>query len=430
MKTITLFEYSTPEKKEEKEHLQKIQNRLQKVNKIAKATVFEPTWKTVRARNYVGVLNVGKTTIQILPKLYKSADENERVEEATKNLLFMLSFTKRLKLRETGLSRLKKDQSNLYECIIYLFAKNLLETLKKNYRRDYERRDEDLKFVRGKVLVSRQIRRPVHDKILCSYHELSEDILLNQILKYTCHLLASRVKSRENWVLLQNILSIYDGVSLTPIRLSDFEKLRFNRLNEDYEPFISLARLFLENMSLELQSFQFRTFSLLFDMNVLFEEFIGEFLRRYRSEILEDTEFSDCQIHLQTNRRWLVEEPRSFRLVPDIVFSNGKVKLIIDTKYKILDSSKPYFDVSQSDIYQMFAYAKKFGCDKIVLLYPWDENLRDKSSGTDILEVYSFDNNSKLYIATVNLKRDLRNKNELEKLKMEFENLIKRIQQR
>lgn len=431
MKTITLFEYSTPEKKEEKEHLQKIQNRLQKINKISGVTIFEPTWKTVKARNYVGVVNVGKTTIQILPKLYKSVDENDRVEEATRNLLFMLSFTKRLKLKETGLSRLKKEQSNLYECIIYLFAKNLLETLKKNYRRDYERREEDLKFVRGKVLVSRQIRRPVHDKILCSYHELSEDILLNRILKYTCHLLASRVKSRGNWVLLQNILSIYDSVTLSPVRLSDFEKIRFNRLNEDYEPFISLARLFLENMSLELQSSQFRTFSLLFDMNVLFEEFIGEFLRRYRNEILGDTEFSSCQIHLQTNRRWLVEEPRSFRLIPDIVFSeNGKVRLIIDTKYKILDSSKPHFGVSQGDIYQMFAYAKKFECDKIVLLYPWDEKLGDKNNGTDILEAYSFERSSKLYIATVDLKRDLRNKDELRKLKKEFENLIKKIQQR
>lgn len=432
MRTITLFEYSTPEKKEEVEYLWKIRSRLQKINKIAKATIFEPAWKTVKARNYVGVLNVGETTIQILPKLYKSSDE-KRVEEATKNLLFMLSFTKRLKLKETGLSRLKKDQSNLYECIIYLFAKNLLEILKKNYRRDYERREEDLKFVRGKILVSKQIRRPLQHSILCSYHELSEDILLNRILKYTCHLLASRVRNRENWILLQNILSIYDSVSLTPIRLSDFEKIRFSRLNEDYEPFISLARLFLENMSLELQSSQFKTFSLLFDMNVLFEEFIGEFLRRYQREIFGDTEFGDCEMHLQKDRRWLVEEPKAFRLIPDIVFSDGKVKLIIDTKYKTLDSSKPHFDVSQSDIYQMFAYAKKFDCNKIVLLYPWNENLPkdngvDMTNGTGILKVYSFNKTSKLYIAAVNLKRDLRNKSELIELRREFENLIKRIQ--
>lgn len=386
----------------------------------------------MRARNYVGVVTVGKTTIQILPKLYSKNNEGVRIEEATRNLLFMLSFTKRLKLKETGLSRLKKERSSLYESIIYLFARNLLETLKKNYRREYERREDDLKFVKGKIMLSRQVRRPIYDKILCSYHELSEDTLINRILKYTCHLLSSKVKSKENWILLQNILSVYDGVTLSPVRLSDFEKVRFNRLNEDYEPFISLARLFLENMSLELQSSQFRTFSLLFDMNVLFEEFIGEFLRRYRNEILKDTDFSKCQIQLQKGGRWLVEKPSSFRLIPDIILSEkGKVRLIIDTKYKILDSNKPHFGISQGDIYQMFAYAKKFECGKIVLLYPWNERTElEDHNRTDILRTYSFEKDVELYIATVDLKRDFRSAQELRKLRDDFKNLISEIQWR
>lgn len=426
MRTITLFEYSVPEKGEERELLRRMQSKLQKINRIVKATVFEPTWDSVRAQNYVGILTVDKTTIQILPKIYKSADESQRVEEATKNLLFMLSFTKRLKLRETGLSMLKKDQSSLYEVIVYLFAKNLLETLKKNYRRDYERREEDLNFVKGKILLSKQVRRCIHDKVFCSYYELNEDILLNRILKYVCHLLASRVRNRENWTLIQNILSIYSDVSLKPVRLSDFDRVRFNRLNEDYEPFISLARLFLENASLELQSSRFRTFSLLFDMNVLFEEFIGEFLKKYGGEILDKTEFSGCRVQLQKGVKWLVEEPRSFKLIPDIILSDGEIKLIIDTKYKILDSRMPHFGVSQSDIYQMFAYARKYGCGKIVLLYPWSENLGD-SPKTDILQVYRFDENSRLYIAVVNLRRDLRSRDELENLKAEFGNLMWRI---
>ncbi len=442
MKTVTLFEYSAPERPEDRDRLKKLENRLRRINKVTKATIFEPSWGTVKARNYVGIITVGKTTIQILPKLYRKDWEDEdqksydkKVEEATRNLLFMLSFTKRLKLKEAGLSRLKKERSDLYESIVYLFAKNLLETLKRNYRRDYERRTEDLRFVKGKVVLSRQIRKPVHDRIHCSYFELSEDNMINRILKYTCHLLSSRVKSRENWLLLQNILSIFDGVTLVPVRILDFEKIRFNRLNEDYEPFINLSRLFLENMSLELQSSQFRTFSLLFDMNVLFEEFIGEFLRKHRGDILGDTEFSNCQIHLQTKRRWLIERPKhSFRLIPDIIFTeDGKnIKLIIDTKYKILDSCKPYFGVSQDDIYQVFAYSKKFKCSKIVLLYPWDERIGDHSKGTGLLNSdhlpYKFDDQTKLYIATVDLKSgDLRDKNNLEKLRKNLNKLFCKI---
>ena len=73
MRTITLFEYSVPEKGEERELLRRMQSKLQKINRIVKATVFEPTWDSVRAQNYVGILTVDKTTIQILPKIYKSA---------------------------------------------------------------------------------------------------------------------------------------------------------------------------------------------------------------------------------------------------------------------------------------------------------------------------------------------------------------------
>ena len=47
----------------------------------------------------------------------------------------------------------------------------------------------------------------------------------------------------------------------------------------------------------------------------------------------------------------------------------------INTEYKILDTSKPYFGISQSGTYQMFAYSKKFECKAIVLLYPWDERI-------------------------------------------------------
>jgi len=98
-------------------------------------------------------------------------------------------------------------------------------------------------------------------------------------LKYTCYLLSKRTGKSENWRLLQNILQILDGVDIFIIP-HKLDRIRINRLNEEYQPFIDLCRLFLENMSHELQSSSFRTFSLIFDMNYLFEEFIGQFLRK------------------------------------------------------------------------------------------------------------------------------------------------------
>ncbi len=429
MKVVTLFEYSTPEEKDAREALKKIENELKRINRVAK--IFEPAWDCVKATSYVGVLSVKDIIIQILPKLYRSdriGKENKeaRIEKATRNLLFMLSYTKRLKIKETGISMLKMEKSNLYEVIVHLFAKNLMEVLKRNPRREYERREEKLKYVKGKVLFNRQIRQPTHEKIYCSYHELTEDNLLNRILKYTCHLLSKRVKSHENWLLLQNVLSILHGVELSAVQLSDIDRVRINinRLDEDYIPFLELCKLFLENMSLELQSSQFRSFSLVFDMNVLFEEFIGELLRKHRSEILKDTELENCEVCLQAKgigKRWLIiKESKAFQLIPDILLRKGnRIELIIDTKYKILDPDKKYWGISQADMYQMFAYGKKYDCKRIVLLYPWNDSL---STDPGVLETYFFENDFRLYVATINLKRDL--KKELRSVKEEFRAII------
>lgn len=95
------------------------------------------------------------------------------------------------------------------------------------------------------------------------------------------HLPSTLLKSEEQGKLApaeQHPLHTGRRVTLSPVNPADFERVRFNRLNEEYEPLINLAKLFIENMSLELQGSRFRTFSLLFDMNILFEEFVGEFL--------------------------------------------------------------------------------------------------------------------------------------------------------
>ena len=45
--------------------------------------------------------------------------------------------------------------------------------------------------------------------------------------------------------------------------------------------------------------------------------------------------------------------------------------IVMDTKWKVLSgSAKQNFGISQADMYQMYAYGKKYGAEKVVLLYP------------------------------------------------------------
>ena len=64
---------------------------------------------------------------------------------------------------------------------------------------------------------------------------------------------------------------------------------------------------------------------------------------------------------------------------PDISINKGN-KAIIDTKYKILSRSKKKkdkFNISQNDLYQMYAYCKEYGANKCLLIYPEGYTLND-----------------------------------------------------
>ena len=88
-------------------------------------------------------------------------------------------------------------------------------------------------------------------------------------------------------------------------------------------------------------------------MNALFESYVGNFIKKKLPGPI-----------LQHSEKHLVENPRSFRLMPDIFLED---KFIADTKWKIIKSKD---DILQADLYQLYAYGKKYNCGKLYLIYP------------------------------------------------------------
>jgi len=66
--------------------------------------LFEVGWRETRATSFVGVVQLPQTTLQVLPKMYRHEDAKER--EATANLLFLLSYTRKLDVTPPEISRL------------------------------------------------------------------------------------------------------------------------------------------------------------------------------------------------------------------------------------------------------------------------------------------------------------------------------------
>ena len=325
--------------------------------------------KSIKPLNYVGVIKAGELTIQVFPKLFKDEKYKEHLPTIAANLLKMLSYSGNVPFRSMDITNLNYERYELFEIFIHLFAKNLLFTLKSSQKREYMKKSEDIRVIKGRINF-RKYNNPCRLHIIpCEYHEFSIDNTLNRTLKYTCSLMARTVGDFSTAKNLRSIINILDQVTFTPISVSEVEKITFNRLNRIFEPFIVMCKIFLSRSALTLQSSSVEFFSLLIPMEKLFEEFIAEVLQENPGYFFGKPTLVNSQLNIG---KMATDEhgKELFNIRPDIVIGYPLIEAIIDTKYKALDDTDAKLGVSQSDLYQMYAYSTKTNTERCMLLYP------------------------------------------------------------
>lgn len=94
---------------------QKELEEIKRFNDFYGVEIFKFTSKGVKPQQFVGVCRIGDKTIEILPKISEKSDQERETERD--NLLFMLSYTKKLPIKEVNLTNLSKNDT-IYEVII------------------------------------------------------------------------------------------------------------------------------------------------------------------------------------------------------------------------------------------------------------------------------------------------------------------------
>ena len=235
--------------------------------------------------------------------------------------------------------------------------------------RRYVGHEEDLKIMRGRLHVVRQITalaaRP--DVLACRFDELSENTPLNRVLKAAVVRLARITRFAANARLLTELTARLEFVEISSAPLE--EPVRLDRTNTAYHDLHQLARLFLSGDWQSTASGQSLGFSLLFPMPELFEKFVGRCLRRA---------LAPWPVRLQSRGHSALQDDEGplFELRPDAVIDTPSGPVVLDTKWKKLASNGDRkLGVSQDDIYQMLAYAQAYNAKRLVLLYPWLEGV-------------------------------------------------------
>lgn len=325
---------------------------------------------TLSAQQYVGAVQIGNLTVEILPKV-----EGIDGTLMRRNLVAMLAVVLDLEISEGDIARVSTQRHGILEILIRLFCDKLFAQVHRGLVRRYEPRAENLSVMRGRIGITEQVRLNAAnpERLHCRFDEFQEDNPLNQILKACVRLLLKSSRELSNQRRLGELLLVFEGVSEVSRSTLPWHLIRFDRLNQRYEPSFKLAELFLKSTPPDVSGGSVQGFSLFFEMNTLFEEYIGRIARRvFRPD--------GFKVVLQGPQRYLTydetTEREAFAMKPDVVGLKGNdAAWIIDTKWKELSKEEAKEGVAQGDMYQMYAYSNRYACSDVVLLYPHHEGL-------------------------------------------------------
>ena len=322
--------------------------------------------KVITAKNYVGVITMTDgTTIEILPKVFS----NEAYTEASvkKLLIDMLKSLKDSPYKSLQISNVNIEKMSIFEIFIRMFVDEVLFIEKRGLKSGYQTIQNNENVFKGKLKVSEHIKYNFahKERSFVEYDDFNTNRPENKLIKTTLLYLYRVSQASKNRIDIKNLLNSFAEVNESSDIKSDFEKCVPDRNVKDYATALMWCKVFLAGKTFSTFSGSEIAFALLFPMETLFESYIAQRLRKH----LNLQEFT---VSAQDRSFHLFDCPRQFLMKPDIVVKrkqDGTV-FVLDTKWKLLSPEKANYGISQADMYQMYAYQKKYGAKSITLIYP------------------------------------------------------------
>lgn len=329
----------------------------------------------VTIKNYVGLIHMQNgQQIQILPKINFGIEEDDRNMKTKKIFLKMLHSMKNFPNKVFNDASLKIDKMNLYENFINMYLQEVQQLIKYGIKSTYVMQENNLKFYKGKLLVNKHIQKNIihRERFYVAYDEFLQNRPENKLLKATLLKLQKLTASIENSKKIKQLLTMFEMVETSINYQKDFSKVHIDRNMQNYRLLMQWSKVFLMNKSFATFSGNNRSRALLFPMESIYESYVAQNIKKIMEPVGWD-------ISTQNKGYYLFTIPRKrFALKPDIVMRHEERVVVLDTKWKqLINNEHKNYGISQVDMYQMYAYSKKYKTSEIWLLYPINNEMKD-----------------------------------------------------
>ncbi len=352
--------------------------------------------KYIRTGRYVGTIQTKNgQVLEVLPKIYKASGKQETDQKVCRNVfLNMLRHFTDIKARSfQNVSLNTKRNFPILEVYISNYITAVEQLVLGGLKKDYAQVEENQGFLKGKLDIAKQITRNVTNKarFAITYNKYIEDVPQNRVIVTTLRKLMGDSHSTRNKAHISALLTILADIPSSSNIENDLRIASIsNRLFTSYDMLIKWSKQFLLNRGFTTFAGSCVNQALLFKAEKLFEDFIAYLFKKFAPTYYN--------VDAQNTRYFLVDRHNDkglFKLRPDILVETNKNSfkyecIIIDTKWKAIDSTRPdrNYLIDMKDMYQLYAYGQKYrqgqtkeiGLDvipKLVLVYPYSEKFTE-----------------------------------------------------
>jgi len=265
-------------------------------------------------------------------------------------------------LKQTNYEKIAAEE---FEKIQDLFAELLIrgisQQLKQGLYKEYITRNEDLSVMRGKLNIQGSIKNQIQRKriMACEFDELSENNILNQILKTTALLLIKVPSvSSERKKALKKLMLFFNHVEFIEPSNIAWNRFKFQQNNKNYQMLMNICYFVIDGL---LQTTKEGTYRMAHftekHMARLYEKFVLEYYKYHHPYLKASAAQIGWHLDEDTDQNVLSLLPV---MQTDITLQYKEKTLIIDTKYyeHTMQSNFDKHTLHSHNLYQIFTYVK------------------------------------------------------------------------